>query len=114
MIEPSIQKQDTQMRAAIPAELKLQVTLKFLASGNSFKSLSLFFQIPPSSISLFLLEVWQAINSSSQPSVKVGSLLVNGFNKFWFMVSNHIAFFVLQFPQTHAEWDRIAAQFEQQ
>jgi hypothetical protein len=49
------------MKAAIPARLKLEVTLRFLASGDSFSSLALLFRIPPSTISKFLPETLQSI-----------------------------------------------------
>jgi hypothetical protein len=42
------------MKAAILARLKLEVTLRLLASGDSFWSLSLLFRIPPCTISKFL------------------------------------------------------------
>ena len=61
LVHSKIQKQDTPMRCALPARLKLEVTLRFLASGDSFKSLSYFFRLPPSSISKFLPEVLHAI-----------------------------------------------------
>ncbi|XP_060858510.1 uncharacterized protein LOC132935891 [Metopolophium dirhodum] len=34
-----IQKQDTMMRCALPPKLKLEVTLRYLATGDSFKTL---------------------------------------------------------------------------
>jgi hypothetical protein len=34
-----IQKQDTNMWMALPAKLKLEITLCFLATGDSFKSI---------------------------------------------------------------------------
>jgi hypothetical protein len=43
LVESYISKTDTVMKAAIPARLKLEVTLRFLASGNSFSSLALLF-----------------------------------------------------------------------
>ena len=52
MIEGDIQKQDTDMRLALPACLKLEITLRYLASGDSFKSLSLFFRVPGSSMAI--------------------------------------------------------------
>ncbi len=71
MIEESIQKSNTVMRLAIPARLKLEVTLRYLATGDSFGSLALFFRIPPSSISTFLPETLRAISHALSPYLKV-------------------------------------------
>ncbi|XP_039968172.1 protein ALP1-like [Bactrocera tryoni] len=49
------------MRKAIPANERLAVTLRFLASGDSFKSLSVDFRIAPNTISIFVPEVCDAI-----------------------------------------------------
>jgi len=38
-VKAAIQKDDTNMRLAIPAESKLNVTLRFLATGDSFAGL---------------------------------------------------------------------------
>ncbi|MCP6508654.1 hypothetical protein NL478_28230, partial [Klebsiella pneumoniae] len=38
-IESHIKKCDTQMRDVIPAKTKLEITLRFLASGDSYASL---------------------------------------------------------------------------
>jgi uncharacterized heparinase superfamily protein len=53
LMESYVSKTDTVMKAAIPARLKLEVTLRFLANGDSFSSLALF-RIPPCTISRFL------------------------------------------------------------
>lgn len=71
MIENTIQRADTEMRAAIPARLKLEVTLRFLATGDSFKSLSYFFRLPPSSISVAIPEVLRAIIFALSSYMKV-------------------------------------------
>ena len=44
LVKDSIQKEDTVMRESIPAKVKLEVTLWYLATGDLFGSLSLFFQ----------------------------------------------------------------------
>ncbi|KAJ8968125.1 hypothetical protein NQ317_002988 [Molorchus minor] len=61
MVTTKIQKQDTQMRDAIPPQLKLEVTLNFLATGNNYRSLQHFFRISKPSISKFIPEVCDAI-----------------------------------------------------
>lgn len=49
------------MRKAIPDCERLAVTLRFLASGDTFKSLSVVFRIAPNTISLIIPEVCDAI-----------------------------------------------------
>ena len=71
MIQNRIQKKDTQMRRAIPTRLKLEVTLRFLASGDSLKSLSYFFRLPPSTISKFLPHILNAIRIVLAPHLQV-------------------------------------------
>jgi hypothetical protein len=39
MIVPSIRKKDTAMRMAIPTSTKLEITLRYLTSGDSFRTL---------------------------------------------------------------------------
>jgi hypothetical protein len=58
------------MKAAIPARLKLEVALRFLASGDSFSSLALLFRIAPCAISRFLLETLQSIINALESFVK--------------------------------------------
>ncbi|CAH1972771.1 unnamed protein product [Acanthoscelides obtectus] len=52
-----IERQDTFMRDAIPARVKLEVTLCFLSSGISYRLLAIFFRISKSSILKFIPEV---------------------------------------------------------
>ena len=60
-LTPRISKQDTQFRRALEPGLKLAVTLRFLATGNSFHSLSYSFRVPHNSISIFVREVLEVI-----------------------------------------------------
>jgi hypothetical protein len=59
------------MTTDIPARLKLEVTLRFLASEDSFSSLALLFRIPPCTISRFLPETPQSIINALDSFVKV-------------------------------------------
>ena len=61
LIEPKIRKQDTVMRDSIPAGERLAITLRFLATGESFKSLQYIFRVPQSTISKIVPEVCDAI-----------------------------------------------------
>jgi hypothetical protein len=46
MIEPSIRKKDTAMRMAIPTRTKLEIILRYLASGDSFRTLHHLYRVP--------------------------------------------------------------------
>ena len=39
IVEPMITKQNTHFRESVPAEMKLAITLRYLATGGSFMSL---------------------------------------------------------------------------
>lgn len=60
-ISSRIQKQHTVMRQPISSRVKLEITLKYLATGDSFQTLSQFFRVSTSTISTFLVDVLQAI-----------------------------------------------------
>jgi len=49
-----IQKADTFLRPALPAKLKLQITLHYLATGTCFGTLSVLYRVPACSISLMI------------------------------------------------------------
>ena len=51
------------MRTAVPAELKLGVTLSYIATGNSFRSLQHFYRVSKPAISYFVLEAYAAWNT---------------------------------------------------
>ena len=60
-IMPMIRRQDTNYREALDPGLKLALTLRYLATGSSYKTLSYNFRCGVSSISEFLPEVCSAI-----------------------------------------------------
>jgi len=60
-VSPLIQKADTFLRPALPAKLKLQITLHYLATGTCFRTLSALYRVPTCSISLMIPEVCKAI-----------------------------------------------------
>ncbi|CAH1995224.1 unnamed protein product [Acanthoscelides obtectus] len=60
-IEPVISKKDTRWRKAIPGKERLALTLRFLASGDSFKSLHYLFKISAQLISSIVPEVCSAL-----------------------------------------------------
>lgn len=67
LVSPHIAKQDTQLRAAISPSERLAVTLRFLASGDNYKSLSTLFRIAPNTISYIIPEVCDAIYKVLRP-----------------------------------------------
>ncbi|XP_068082458.1 uncharacterized protein [Anabrus simplex] len=71
LVEPLIKKEDTKMIEAIPCKIKLEITLRYLATGDSFRSLALLFRVPHNSISVFLPEVLAAIFEVLQSFMKV-------------------------------------------
>ena len=71
MVASKLQKQDTVMRPAISSKTKLEVTLRYLATGDSFRLLGLMFRVPHNTISSFLPDVLAAIHDSLSPFVKV-------------------------------------------
>lgn len=61
LVTPLIQKQDTILRKSISAGGRLALTLRYLATGESFSSLQYLFKISQSSISSIIPEVCEAI-----------------------------------------------------
>jgi hypothetical protein len=45
-IEPSVLKKDTAMRMAIPSRTNMEITLLYLASGDSFRTLHHLYSVP--------------------------------------------------------------------
>lgn len=71
LISPIISKQDTQLRDSIPAKIRLAITLRFLATGDSYKSLHFLFKVSSQIISKIVPEVCSAINQVLKNEVKV-------------------------------------------
>ena len=64
-IVPRIQKKDTGYRKALPAGLKLAVTLHYLASGNTYTDMQYQLRMPHNTISRVVPEVCNALISST-------------------------------------------------
>lgn len=86
-IGPRIERRDTNYRKALQPGLKLAITLRFLATGDSYKSLMYGFRVPHNTISLVVKEVCRAIILE-------------------------YAVEVIQCPTTEQEWRDIAELFE--
>jgi hypothetical protein len=71
IVEPMVTKQNTPFRESVPAEMKLAITLRYLASGDSFMSLMYLFKVSKQFISSTLPEVLKAIIEGLKNYVKV-------------------------------------------
>ncbi|XP_031350806.1 protein ALP1-like [Photinus pyralis] len=89
MVEHLIKKQDTLMRAAVEPRIKLQITLRYLATGDSFSTLEHMYRIPKSTISKFLPEVLKAIYEGLKDFIKMPTstndwaAIAKGFEERW-------------------------------
>ncbi|KAJ8883091.1 hypothetical protein PR048_014930 [Dryococelus australis] len=75
-VRPHITKTDTNMRQAVTAKLKVDVTLRYLATGDSFKSSEIMFRVPKSTISQFLPDTCTAIYKALEEFIKVRSCAI--------------------------------------
>jgi hypothetical protein len=57
-----IQNADIYLRPALPAKLKLQITLHYLATGTCFHTLSALYRVPTCSISLMIPEFYDILD----------------------------------------------------
>lgn len=73
IIGPRIVKSDTNMRNAIPITTRLAITLRFLATGDSYRSLMYLFKVHFSSICLIVPEVCDALVDKLKELIKVSS-----------------------------------------
>ena len=87
LVSPLITKKDTKMRAAITAEERLAVILRFLANGDSRQSLSFSFRMGKATVSKIVAETSEAIYE----------VLKNDF---------------LATPKTQEDWLKIAEEFQ--
>jgi hypothetical protein len=70
-VSPLIAKKDTQLRAAIPPKLRLAITLRFLATGDSYKSLHYLFKVSSEIISRIVPVVCKALIQVLSEQIKV-------------------------------------------
>ena len=61
MLEGDITKENTVMRAAVPAKIKLAATLRFLATGSTCADLQYTFRVHKSTLTAIIPEVCDAI-----------------------------------------------------
>ncbi|XP_028140337.2 uncharacterized protein LOC114334492 [Diabrotica virgifera virgifera] len=88
-IAPVIRKPDTNCRKAIPPQERLAVTLRFLATGDSYSSLMYLFKISKQAISKIVPEVCAALVNAIKDQVKMPKTaqewetITNGFSVLW-------------------------------
>ena len=92
MVKPWIEKKDTSFQQAIPADERLTLTLRFLASGDSQQSLSFSYRIGKATVSKIVSETCEVIfnvlkkNYILPPRNAVDWLNISEeFHKFWNM-----------------------------
>ncbi|XP_062571585.1 uncharacterized protein LOC134233621 [Saccostrea cucullata] len=87
LVTPHIKRRNTVMRDAIPPAERLSITLRFLATGDTYQSLEYLYRIPKQTLSTIIPETCTAIyNVLKERYLKV--------------------------PSTPEEWERIANDFE--
>ncbi|CAH2009766.1 unnamed protein product [Acanthoscelides obtectus] len=70
-ISPLISKKDTQLRKAVPTRMRLAITLRYLATGDSFQSLHFLFNVSPQLISTIVPEVCKALNQVLRKEIQI-------------------------------------------
>nr|CAH7738892.1 unnamed protein product [Callosobruchus chinensis] len=71
IVGPKISKMDTKFRKAIPVQDRLAITLRFLATGDSFTSLQYLFDVSKQRISIIIEETCNALIQALKEQIKV-------------------------------------------
>jgi len=71
LVGHKIKKNDTHLRNAISVQDRLAVTIRFLATGDSYSSLQYLFKISKQSISSIIPEVCQALVQALKENIQV-------------------------------------------
>lgn len=71
MVRPNIEKQDSNMRQAIPASQRLSVTLRFLATGMDLEDLKFTCAIAPYTLEGIIMETCEAIIEKLKENIAV-------------------------------------------
>ncbi|KAJ8873958.1 hypothetical protein PR048_024798 [Dryococelus australis] len=83
-----IGRKDTSFRDAIPVKERLAVTLRFLASGGSYQSLSYLFRISKQSVSNIVPDVCEALIDCLKDRMKISTPKVPTASEEWSAVVN--------------------------
>lgn len=94
LIGADITKETTHLRKSVSAKERLAITLRFLASGDSYKSLSYLFRISPQLILCIVYEVCQALKKKLYTEIKVICFLIL-YSKYLEVCRYFIAFYVI-------------------
>lgn len=70
-VAPFIGKKDTFLREAISPVIRLIVTLRFLATGRSFKDLTFSMRVSPQALGEIIIETCVAIQKALQNFIQV-------------------------------------------
>ena len=77
LIRGRITKQDTVIISAIAPELKLAITISYLATGSTFTTLRYHFRVHKCTISEFISEVYKALYEALRGKyMKVGKYIL--------------------------------------
>lgn len=79
LVNPLIKKQNTSMREAIPASQRLSITLRYLATGNTFEDLKFISAISPQSIGNIVIDTCEAIIYCLRNYIKVSYIYTKPF-----------------------------------
>ncbi|XP_046863316.1 uncharacterized protein LOC124457069 [Xenia sp. Carnegie-2017] len=74
LITPLITKKDTNMRRSIPAGERLAVTLRFLATGESYSSLQFLYRIARQTMGRIIPETCDALSKVLKDYIKVPTI----------------------------------------
>lgn len=75
-ISSTVAKKDTDSRDAIQVKVRLAVTLRYLATGDSYRSFHYLFKISSKVISIIVPEVCLALNGVLKDLVKVNHIIL--------------------------------------
>ncbi len=74
LVGPKIKKKDTHLREAIPVKIRLAITLRFLATGDSYTSLQYVFRVSKQRIGVIVIETCQALTAAIHDNIQVNIL----------------------------------------
>lgn len=89
-IGSKISKQDTVFRPSIPIEERFAITLRFLATGDSYTSLMYLFKVSKQLISRIVPEVCIAIIEALQETIQVRVKHIITFHYYYLLFTFHI------------------------
>lgn len=75
-VAPLIEKQNTIMRDAIPSHVRLIATIRFLATGRSFKDLKFSMRVSPQALGDIIIETCIAIQTALRDFIQVSVSLL--------------------------------------